>query len=598
MEGVEMNQIIQGDTLTKLKKLPSKIIDTIVTSPPYWGLRDYGVKGQIGLEPTLEEYINKLLDITAELKRVLKPTGVMFFNHGDCYANIDTKLSNYSISDNWLRLLGWIWTDGTVLREGNRICLYQTNLENLKEIELILSALNLDFTKHGPNKGNFHLYILAESSRHINNKLNLNGKKDLPTWLEFCSKEQILILLEAIIKGDGCKRKYDTAISGTEPNLKSLEKLLKIKNISCSVNQNSRGDWYMQIHQKVWNPRSLQPKCLALQNYRLILQMIDEQGWILRNTIQWHKPNSMPSSVKDRFANSYEPIFMLVKNKKYWFDLDAVRGPHITQENVGYQKKEDSKSRSATIQPRSKTALVTYSPAGKNPGDLWTIPTQPFPEAHFATFPEKLIEPMILAGCPEWICKRCGKARMRITKPTKEYGENLKPYRLNEVDNKELSDYLKAGRKRLKITQDDLCINLGLNNEGHGGMINHFENRRAVPTVSQWIILTKLFGKDDKLSKMITEFSKQLEKYEWQAGLNKHQSVNRTLNAEHQTIGWTDCGCKAGWNSGLVLDPFGGAMTTCVVAKNRRRDYLAIELNPEYIKIGQKRLANVIRPML
>ena len=80
-----INKIIQGDTLTELKKFPDDFVDTIITSPPYWGLRDYGVKGQIGLEKTLDEYINKLLKITKELKRVLKPTGVMFWNHGDCY---------------------------------------------------------------------------------------------------------------------------------------------------------------------------------------------------------------------------------------------------------------------------------------------------------------------------------------------------------------------------------------------------------------------------------------------------------------------------------------------------------------------------------
>ncbi len=65
------------------------------------------------------------------------------------------------------------------------------------------------------------------------------------------------------------------------------------------------------------------------------------------------------------------------------------------------------------------------NPKGKNPGDVWKIPTQPFPKAHFATFPEKLIEPMIESSCPEWICKKCGKARVRITKPTEEYAKNL-----------------------------------------------------------------------------------------------------------------------------------------------------------------------------
>ena len=75
---MEINKIYQGDSLQVLKTFPDEFVDTIITSPPYWELRDYGIKGQIGLEPTLEEYLKKLLKITSELKRVLKPTGVMF----------------------------------------------------------------------------------------------------------------------------------------------------------------------------------------------------------------------------------------------------------------------------------------------------------------------------------------------------------------------------------------------------------------------------------------------------------------------------------------------------------------------------------------
>ena len=77
--------IYWGDTLEELKKIPDESIDCIITSPPYWGLRDYGVDGQIGLEPTLDLYIEHMLQVTAELKRVLKKTGVMFWNHGDNY---------------------------------------------------------------------------------------------------------------------------------------------------------------------------------------------------------------------------------------------------------------------------------------------------------------------------------------------------------------------------------------------------------------------------------------------------------------------------------------------------------------------------------
>src|SRR3990167_11515866 len=86
MEKLEVNQIIQGDTLKVLKTFPDECVDCIVTSPPYYGLRDYGVEGQLGLEKTLDEYLEKILAITAELKRVLKKTGTMLWNHGDSYS--------------------------------------------------------------------------------------------------------------------------------------------------------------------------------------------------------------------------------------------------------------------------------------------------------------------------------------------------------------------------------------------------------------------------------------------------------------------------------------------------------------------------------
>ena len=79
------NTIICGNTLEELKKFPDNSVDTMITSPPYWGLRDYGVEGQLGLELTLELYLEHLLEITTELKRVLKSTGVCFWNYGDCY---------------------------------------------------------------------------------------------------------------------------------------------------------------------------------------------------------------------------------------------------------------------------------------------------------------------------------------------------------------------------------------------------------------------------------------------------------------------------------------------------------------------------------
>jgi len=78
--------ILLGDVLARLRELPDDHFDCVVTSPPYWGLRDYGVAGQIGLEPTLGEHLAVMVDVFREVRRVMKPTGTLWLNYGDCYA--------------------------------------------------------------------------------------------------------------------------------------------------------------------------------------------------------------------------------------------------------------------------------------------------------------------------------------------------------------------------------------------------------------------------------------------------------------------------------------------------------------------------------
>ena len=421
------------------------MIVSLLRRPIIDGLRNYGVDGQIGLEPTLDEYLEKLLKITAELKRVLKPTGILFWNHGDCYGGMQGKFAG--------------WPDSKT-------------------------------------------------------------KADIPR------------------------------------------------------------------HKK---PKQYQ-KCLMLQNWRLILEMIDTQGWILRNVLIWHKPNHMPSSVKDRFANAYEPVFMLVKNKKYYFDLDAVRVPHtvcgVTDKrpmgilrqklypNSGYNKSDDPhlaqykfnyrvrdaekkseqcpqfKATKEEIERYKKEWEMPYHPSGdptihgqrlppqpnqegafhplgKNPGDLWQIPTQPAPPEvrgkFFAMFPEKLVEPMILAGCPEFVCKKCGKPREKVFETH--------------------------------------------NPEGITG-------RKGKPMVVN--------GKVD-----LSKEGKRIEK-----------GHNSTVYYSGKFIGWTDCGCNAGFEPGIVLDPFMGSGTTAVVAKKLGRDYIGIELNSEYVSLARERLKAIPTPLI
>ena len=122
---------------------------------------------------------------------------------------------------------------------------------------------------------------------------------------------------------------------------------------------------------------------------------LQDDGWILRNDIIWAKPNAMPESVQDRLSTKYEHVFMLSKSPRYWFDLDPIREPHeSTPERAGQTALRGQKA----IRPSGPNSGA-YSDGGRNPGDVWTIATQPFAEAHFATMPPTLAERCIQAGC-------------------------------------------------------------------------------------------------------------------------------------------------------------------------------------------------------
>jgi len=92
--------IIQGDALTRLKELPSESVDCCITSPPYLGLRDYGVDGQIGLEESPEAYVNKLVEVFREVRRVLKKEGTLWLNLGSSYINKKIESEEMVLRDN------------------------------------------------------------------------------------------------------------------------------------------------------------------------------------------------------------------------------------------------------------------------------------------------------------------------------------------------------------------------------------------------------------------------------------------------------------------------------------------------------------------
>lgn len=117
-------EIKQGDALAVLKTMPDESVDMVMTSPPYWALRDYGAKGQLGLEPTFQEYINKLCDIFDEVKRVLKKEGTCFVNLGDTYYGGGRNKGNKNPHPKGVRRLG-AKSVSTSAPEGQDKCLAQ-----------------------------------------------------------------------------------------------------------------------------------------------------------------------------------------------------------------------------------------------------------------------------------------------------------------------------------------------------------------------------------------------------------------------------------------------------------------------------------------
>jgi DNA modification methylase len=387
------------DVLKALQQIKPESVDCVITSPPYWGLRDYGVEGQIGLEEHPKQWIEKMVEVSRGLRRVLKPSGSFWLNVGDTY------------------------------------------------------------------------YGSAS--------------------------------------GKGAVVNQETISAGSGQDLGMPKKSIRTGNFD--------GGW-------------MQPKQKMLMPHRLAIALQDD-GWVLRNDVVWHKPSHMPSSVKDRLTNSFEYVFHFVIQKKYYYDLDAIREPHKTDAvnkirdrsiedyNVSYPGGHFSRGERSEGHPsgknpadvwkdlkknvygdddktsrRSRTVMnlfggVNTHKFGKNPGDFWAINPKPYPEAHFACYPPALVERPLKATCPKQICVKCGKARERITKPTDEYEKLLVSQRGTEA-------YSSKRRKEA-----------------------------------------------DKIGNAITDTNKQ-------------------ARASYETVGFSDCGCGVGFRPGVVLDPFVGSGTT------------------------------------
>jgi len=267
-------RIIEGDCIEGMKTLADGCVHTCVTSPPYWGLRDYGHDDQLGAEKTPDEFVGNMVKVFREVRRVLRDDGTVWLNLGDSYWS-NTLSRKDPVESMW----------------GNR------------------PASDLS-----------------------------DGRDNIP----------------------------------------------KV---------NKRGGLGAA-------PEGVKPKDLVGIPWRVAFAL-QADGWYLRQDIIWHKPNPMPEAVTDRCTKAHEYIFMLSKKAQYYYNHDAIKEDAVGVPHSPGNKKVTQPKEKGARDPALDPDRVWASDGKRNKRTVWTVTTKPFRGAHFATFPKDLIEPCVLAGCPE-----------------------------------------------------------------------------------------------------------------------------------------------------------------------------------------------------
>jgi DNA modification methylase len=412
--------IVQGDVLTTLPTLEAESVHCCVTSPPYWGLRDYGVEGQLGLEPTPDEYVAKMVAVFREVRRVLREDGTCWLNLGDSYANKGAKDSS-SVGG----------FTGERIRAGAKGIMDSRPREipaGLKTKDLVGIPWRVAFALQQP--------YYTGSIRRIEDRIWLAAMLDAEGCL-FIHKRKT-----GQSNGQGYVRKNDNYGPGVEICNTSVAVVDRIMSLvgkgSISTSESGRHGRKQTLYR--WNLRTTEcrefvrevyPYLVAKQQQARILcgcpssgeraeaahaaliglhngvqtdvdfpapQTMFEPGYYLRQDIIWSKSNPMPESVRDRCTKAHEYIFLLAKSERYYYDAEAVSEDAV---GTGATTTGDlSYSNGAGRRDNIPSSRLRVDRERRNRRSVWTVTTKPYKGAHFATFPPKLIEPCILAGCP------------------------------------------------------------------------------------------------------------------------------------------------------------------------------------------------------
>jgi site-specific DNA-methyltransferase (adenine-specific) len=407
-----LNQFILGNALTVLRQMPENSVQCCVTSPPYWGLRDYQVEGQLGSEESPEEYITKMVEVFGEVRRVLRADGTLWLNIGDSYNAAGRKghgtRLGYKQSTNRASAAGTDWP--------------RPSAENLKEKDLV----------------------------------------GIPWLLAFA------------LRAD---------------------------------------------------------------------------GWFLRQDIIWNKPNAMPESVKDRCTKCHEYLFLLSKSKRYYYNADAIKEPASHDTHARYARGRGDSHKYADGGPGNQTIARSLDhmlkPAGWHNSELFEgqWPGKPhLPDNYEGSLPGRNAGPGQDRGYRnDRTASPKVESRDRRDRASASYRMGREP----------------GWRKRAPgVTPKSAVPGSGIKanesfHEAIGDLVDT-RNKRSV-----WSIPSEGFS-----DAHFATFPKALV---------------------------TPC-IQAGSRIGdVVIDPFAGTFTTAIVARNLGRNFVMIELSPEYLEMGTRR---------
>lgn len=427
--------VMLGDCIERMKEIPKKSVQTCVTSPPYFGLRDYGVDGQIGLEQTPEQYIAAMVEVFRAVRDVLADDGTLWVNIGDSYAggNSAGKWREGSArADGNVRgdgatsrrnrngngsvegckpkdLIGIPWAlakalrdpyySGKIKREADRVWLaammdgegtisgfYHDRADGTG----VRTGVNVCLTNTCTQIINRAAEIWPASlhPHHMNN--SRLGTRDVFRW-----------------KPNGAENVGDF-LAELYPYLMTKKRQAMLAWNLMQFSKDGR-KWGKSEHaEDVRQKRAVLVRMISALNSGKPVDIPDwcieppslfEPGYYLRQDIIWSKPNPMPESVRDRCTKAHEYIFLLSKGPRYFFDHEAIKEPAVSSgpENSFARKAGHGKTPGKPMQHREDRPDVEYS-GTRNRRSVWTVATRPYKGAHFATFPPALIEPCILAG--------------------------------------------------------------------------------------------------------------------------------------------------------------------------------------------------------